>query len=209
MNTRLINWIWHVRGSLALAPGQTSEDALDRLDPLFRQTGTRHERAGDTLSFRKKDQPAQDKMSVFDEGTLRVGRGPTGPVLEYHLISRALLFCFLAPVLFLCISQVTVAVGKLQKPETEAADKAKKEADAKKKAAREAKMRLNPIDQLLGAPAPEKPSKKDKDKEDGDKKPSPTAAYVFAGIFAALYLIGRVLEDKMVKTLFRKRLLGT
>jgi hypothetical protein len=100
-------------------------------------------------------------------------------------------------------------VGKLQKPETEAADKAKKEADAKKKAAREAKMRLNPIDQFLGAPAPEKPSKKDKDKEDGDKKPSPTAAYVFAGIFAALYLIGRVLEDKMVKTLFRKRLLGT
>ena len=205
MNTRFIDWIWHVRGSLALAPGQTSDDALDRLEPLFRQTGTRHERADATLTFRKKDQPAQDKMSVFDEGTLRIEHDATGPVLRYHLISRALLFCFLAPVLFLCISQVTIAVGKLEQPKNELADKAKKEAAEKKKAAREAQMKLNPIDKFLGAPEPEKSSKKDK-KED-DKKPSPTAAYVFAGIFAALYLIGRVLEAKMVKTLFRKRLL--
>jgi len=43
-------------------------DAFDRLDPLFRQTGTSHERTDDTLVFRKKDQAAQDKMSIFDGG---------------------------------------------------------------------------------------------------------------------------------------------
>ncbi len=68
MNLRFIDWIWHVRGSLALAPGQSGDDAFDRLDPLFRQVGTSHERTDDTLVFRKKDQAAQDKMSVFECG---------------------------------------------------------------------------------------------------------------------------------------------
>jgi len=62
----------------------------------------------------------------------------------------------------------------------------------------------------LGSPAPEKPKKDgtDKSKED-DKKPSPTSAYVFAAIFAALYVVGRILEARLVKGLFRKSLLGT
>lgn len=213
MIPRFIDWIWHIRGSLALAPGQSGEDAFDRLDPLFRQTGTSHERTNDMLTFSKKDQAAQDKMSVFDSGVMTIERDATGSVLRYHLVSRALLFCFLAPILFLGFAQLTVLVGNLQKPSTEAADKAKK--DKKKDEA----LPQHWIDKALGAPAPEKPKKDEKDskaKKDGkdkkkedDDKPSPTPAYVFAGIFATLYVAGRVLEDRLIKRLFRKKLLGS
>jgi hypothetical protein len=66
---------------------------------------------------------------------------------------------------------------------------------------------LNPVDNFLGAPAPEKPKKDDAGGGHG-KKASPTAAYVFAGIFAALYVIGRILEDRLIRTVFRKALLS-
>ena len=209
MNSRFTDWIWHVRGSLALAPGQSADDAFDRLDPLFQQSGTSRERASDTLTFRKKDQAAQDKMAIFDGGVLQVEPGAAGPVLRYRLASRMLLYCFLAPLLFLAFAQLTVVVGKLQEPATQAEKKAAAAAKAKKKAAAEklASMPMNPIDKALGAPPPEKP-KKDKDKKDDDK-PSSTAAYVFAVIFATLYVVGRLLEDRLVKSLFRKRLLGS
>jgi hypothetical protein len=200
VNLRFIDWIWHVRGSLALAPGQSSDRAFDRLGPLFRQTGTSHERTNDTLTFRKKDQAAQDKMSIFDGGVLRIERGAAGAVLRYHLTSRALLFCFLAPLLFLGIAQFTIAVVKFQKPSTAAAKSEKKDAQ----------VLLNPIDKALGAPAPEKPKKDGADKAEGkNKKPSPTPAYVFAAIFAFLYVAGRILEDRLIKAQFRKRLLDS
>jgi hypothetical protein len=204
VDPRLFDWIWHVRGRVALGPGQTSDDAFARLDPLFREAGTSHERTGDTLSFRKKDQAAQDKMSVFDGGVLQieagaVENGTPGPVLRYDLTSRALLFCFLLPLLFLGFAQLTIASGKFETPPT-AAEKA---AAAAKKA-KKAEMPMHPLDKALGAPAPKK-ADADKDK---DKKPSPTPAYVFAAIFAVLYLIGRVLEARLVKSLFRKTLLG-
>jgi hypothetical protein len=201
VNLRFIDWIWHVRGSLALAPDLSRADAFDRLDPVFRQTGTSHDRADDMLVFRKKDAAAQDKMSIFDSGTLKIEDGPAGTVLRYHLISRALLFCFLAPLLFIGFAQLTIVVGERQK----AAAAAKAEKAAKKPEL--AALPMNPIDKALGAPAPEKPKKK-KDGE-GKKKPSPTPAYVLAGMFATLYVIGRVLEDRLVKSLFRKRLLCT
>jgi hypothetical protein len=202
VNLRFIDWIWHVRGSLALAPGQSSDEAFDRLELLFHAVGTSHERTGDTLSFRKKDPAAQDKMAVFDSGILKVEKGASGPVLRYRMASRALLFCFLAPLLFLGFAQLTIVLGKLEKPSTEASDKAKK---AEKK---ETVVPLNPVDKFLGAPAPEKPKKDDKDKPGGrDKKPSPTPAYVFAAMFAILYVVGRILEDRLAKSLFRTRLL--
>jgi hypothetical protein len=130
-----------------------------------------------------------------------------GAVLHYHLISRALLLCFLAPLLFLGFAQLTIFVGNLEKASAEAAGKDAK--SAKKDDKKDVALPFNPIDKFLGAPAPEKPKKDGKDKDSGKKKPSATAAYVFAGIFAALYLVGRVLEDKLVKRLFRKRLLGS
>ncbi len=210
MNTRFIDWIWHVRGSLTLAPDQSCEDAFDRLDPLFRQTGTSHERTNGTLTFRKKDQAAQDKMSIFDGGVLQIERGMAGFVLSYDLTSRALLFCFLAPLLFLGIAQLTIAMNAIEKPSVAAMGKSGKASGAKQKAAPEkAAVPMNPIDKALGAPAPEKPGKNGADKPEGrDKKPSPTPAYVFAAIFATLYVVGRILEDRLVKSLFKKRLLG-
>ena len=210
---RLISWIWHVRGSLALPPAQSSEDAFDRLAPLFREAGTRHERIDDTLTFHKKDPTAQDKMSVFDRGVSRIEKDTAGPILRYHLVSRALLFCFLLVPLFLGIAQFTIALGKFQKPTSEVAGTSGKAADASNKspakadADKAAPVPLHPIDKFLGAPEPEKPKKGDEDKPGRrDKKPSPTPAYVFAGIFATLYAVGRILEDRLVKTLFKKRL---
>lgn len=198
VNLRLIDWIWNVRGSVPLPPGQSSEDAFERLDPLFQEYGTTHERTSDTLTFTKKDQPAQDKMSVFDAGVLQIEQNASGAVLRYRMSSRALLFCFLAPLLFVGFGQLNIALGKLEGQKTEAADKAKK--DKKKDEVRE----LHPIDKFLGAPAPEKP-KKDKEKED---KHSPTSAYVFACLFALLYGVGRILEDRLIKSRFRKLLNG-
>ena len=199
---RYIDWIWHVRGSLPLPPGLSHAEAFDRLDPVFRETGTTRDRADDVLVFAKKDQAAQDKMSIFDSGTLRIEEDPAGTVLRYHLISRALLFCFFAPLLFLGLAQLTIVVAKHEKAVAAAEAKAGKKPKKPEKAA----LPLNPIDQALGAPAPEKP-KKDKDKDD-KKGPSPTAAYVFAGIFATLYVVGRILEAWLVRSLFRKRLAG-
>jgi hypothetical protein len=197
---RFIDGIWHVEGSLPLAPGQSVDDAFDRLEPLFRQTGTTRERTGDTLSFRKEIQAAQDKMAVFDGGVLRIEQDAPGLMLRYRLASRALLFCFLAPLLFLAFAQATIVLGKFEKARTEA--------KGKKPEVKKPPVVLNPIDKALGAPEPDPPKKKGKKDED-DKKPSPTPGYVFAGIFAALYAVGRILEDRRIKALFRKSLLGT
>ncbi|WDF74619.1 hypothetical protein [Novosphingobium sp. KACC 22771] len=194
---RHIDWIWHVRGQIPLPPGQSGDETLDRLTPLFRQTGTSHQRHQDTLSFRKKDPAAQDKMSVFDSGVLWVENS----LLRYDLISRALLYCFLAPLLFLGFAQAIITINDLQKAPAELTAKAKHKP--------EAVLPLNPIDKALGAPEPDKPGSEGGDEEGPkSKKPSPTPAYVFAGIFVALYLIGRVLEDRLVKSLFRKTVAG-
>lgn len=202
VNLRFIDWIWNVRGRVPLAPQQSSDDAFNKLDPLFREYGTTHERSGDTLTFSKKDQPAQDKMSVFDAGVLKIEQGVAGAVLQYRMSSRALLFCFCLPLLFLFFAQATIAIGEYRKASTEAAEKAKK-AEKKEPTVRE----LHPIDKFLGAPAPEKPKKDGAEKRE-DKKHSPTSAYVFASLFAALYVIGRILEQWLVKSLFRKTLKG-
>jgi len=217
VNLRFVDWIWHIRGTLALPPGQSGGEAFTRLDPLFGETGTSYDRTGDTLTFRKKDPAAQDKMSVFNGGTLRIETGAEGPVLRYHLISRSLLFCFFAPLLFLAFGQLTLTLAKYQKPPEVAATKAGKPGDAAKKPgdkaaaktdAKAADVPMNPIDKFLGAPAPDK--KKDGEKGGKrNKKPSATAAYVFASFFAILYVVGRILEDRLVRRLFRRKLAGS
>jgi hypothetical protein len=201
VNLGFIDRIWHVRGSLALAPGQSGHDAFDRLEPLFQQTGTSHERADNLLTFRKKDSAAQDKMAVFDNGVLRIESATICPMLHYDLTSRALLFCFVAPLFFLGIAGLTLAINKLEQPAAEAAAKAEKA--TKKAKVEKPPAQLHPFDKALGAPEPDR-----KKKKSPDKKPTATPAYVFAGIFVALYLIGRFLEDWLVKRLFRKRLAG-
>lgn len=231
---RFIHWIWHVKGSVPLAPGQSAEAAFERLDPLFQEQGTTYERTGDTLTFRKKGQPAQDRMSVFDRGQLSIRPGEGTQVLHYRLTSRALLFCFLAPLLFLAFAGLSIALATIDKPT--AAEIAEQKKKAKEEELRFAKLPQNPIDKFLGAPAPPMPKdedekdkkakadetaeegglfaslfgsgggEEDKEEESGDH--SPTPAYVFAGIFAVLYLVGRFLEPWLVRRLFRRRLQG-
>jgi len=218
MNLRFVDWIWHIRGSVPLASGQSSDEAFERLEPLFRERDTSHDRTHDALTFRKSNQAPQDKMSIFDGGVLRIEQGAAGPVLRYDMTSKILLFCFLAPLLFLAFAQLNIAIGVLDKPTAaeEAAEKKKKEEDEKKQAARQ----LHPIDRFLGAPAPEKPKtdaekkkeeakKKAAGEEEEDEGPSPTSSYVFAAIFAALYVGGRTLEAWLARRLFKKRLLAS
>jgi hypothetical protein len=200
VNLSFIDWIWHVRGSLPLAPGQSSKDAFDRLDPLFQQRGTSRQVTNGILTFSKKDQAAQDKMSIFDGGTLQIDRGATGSVLRYHLISRALLLCFLAPFVFLGIAQLTIAINNFDKGPPAAA----KSPAAKKPAA----VPMNPVDKFLHAPAPDTSNKDGMGKKKGGK-PTPTPAYVFATFFAILYVVGRILEDRLIRAVFRKSLLET
>lgn len=211
VNLSFFDQIWHVTGSLTLAPGQSSDDAFDRLAPLFDQPGTSHERNDDTLTFRKRDQAAQDKMAIYDSGTLRIEHGPAGAVLRWRLKSRALLFCFLAPLLFLAFAQFSVVVNQYDKPTP--AEIAAEEKKAEEREKRNAERQLHPIDQFLGAPAPEKPKKDEKsekdekaEKEEAEDRHSPTPAYVFAGLFAALYVAGRVIEDRRIRRRFRKSL---
>jgi hypothetical protein len=204
--------IWHVRGRVELPPGQSAETAFARLDPLFQQTGTRHERNGDTLTFAKKDPASQDRMASWDSGVLRIAASEGGLVLRYHLVSRMMLFCFLMPLVFLGFAQLAISFGKAEPPEDKAAATAKPGDKAKKPEKKDdPELKLNPVDEFLGAPAPEtkaerEKKKKEKKNEPPEKKPSPTPAYVFAGIFAALYLVGRFLEPWLVNRLFRRRL---
>lgn len=205
---RWISSIWHIHGEIPLPAGQTADEAFAKMDPLFAHPGTTHARMGDVVMVTKKDPLAQDPLSIVDAGTLQVLPTGDGSVLRYHLISRALLYCFLAPLLFLAVGQLTVFLGSFEKPKAE--EKAKKDGKGKK-----GEIQLNPVDKFFGAPAPEKPKDekkgaKDKktDGEDGKDKFSPTPAYVFVGIFAALWLLGRLLEPWLIKRRFQRTLAG-
>lgn len=199
---RLIDWIWTARGEVPLPAGQSGDAALALVQPAIDGPGTTLVREGCALHYTKTDPAAQDRLSVFEKGTLRIAPGPAGPVLRYRLSSRILLFCFMLPLLFAGFGQLTLVTAEYKKAATEA--KAKLAPDKAKKDEKVAE--LNPIDKMLGAPAPEKP----KDGEGGSRKrkPSATAAYVFSGIFAFLYLVGRFLEPWLVRRLLRRSLLN-
>jgi len=205
VTSRLIEWIWHINGSLALAPAQSSDEAFERLDPMFQARGTTYHRSGDRLTFQKSNTAPQDKMSIFDSGFLQVEESSDGAVLRYKLKSKALLFCFLAPLLFLAFAQITIAVGGIEKSDVEETAKKEEEDPAEKYAS----VPLHPIDKFLGAPEPEAPKKDKEEGEAKDKKgPSPTPAYVFASLFAILYIVGRILESWLIRTRFKKQLEG-
>jgi len=141
---RAIDWIWHVRGTLALPARPTSFHALE---PVFEERGTTLERAPDTLVFHKDNPDSQDKLASFEHGTLQFVETDAGPALRYDLTSHPLLWCFVAPAPFAALAYVA--------------------------------------------------------------QPMRIPGYVFAGIFAALYLAGRIIEQRNAHKLFRERLLGT
>ncbi|WP_230280693.1 hypothetical protein [Croceicoccus sp. Ery15] len=199
------DWIWHVRDSVELPAGQSPKEALDRLEPLFHERGTSFERHGNTISFGKKGQPAQDRMSVFDRGELVVESDGTASRLSYHLVSRAFLYCFFAPLLFLAFAQMNTLVRDYER--ASAAAEMAAEGDKAKEEKEDKILPQSPIDKFLGAPTPEMPDK-DKEKDLDKIGPSPTPAYVFACIFVVLYIGGRILETRLVKRLFRRRMRG-
>ncbi len=200
---RWIESIWRIRGHIDLPAGHSASTAYDLLKPLFETPGTTHDHASDGLSFSKKDPPAQDRLAVFDGGRLTIAETESGPVLRYDLMSRFLLACFLAPFLFLAFGQLSIAAAEYQKAKSEASKGEKKEKDKEKP-----EIVLNPFDIVLGAPAPKTRKQMKAEKEEKEKEPpSALPANIFAGIFAFLYVLGRILEERLVRSLFRKQFL--
>lgn len=199
MKLRYLDWIWRIRGTLPIEPARSADQAFDRLEDLFKEKNTSYRIHGDTLTFTKKNQLAQDKMSIFDSGTLQVSHG----VLRYDMMSRALLACFLAPLFFFALGHAGVAIDQWRNPPEVA--KAKAEAAKKRSLVKPEDVPMSPVDKFLGAPVPEK-------KKDGEeigkrnRKPSMTTAYTYMGIFFALWIAGRILEHKLIHGRFRKKL---
>lgn len=200
VNLPFIDVIWRVRGELPLQSPIAAEDALGRLDPLFRTPGTTFAVEEDTLTYSKHNPAAQDKLATFTRGALQIDQREQGTFLRYDLSSTALLLCFLAPLLFLAFAQLAVAANAWEKSSVEASEKSEKD-DEKPKPLR----KLNPVDEFLGAPEPEDPSKKKDEKKD-EGRHSPKPGYVLAGLFFAIYLVGRFLEPWLIRKRFREAL---
>lgn len=195
----LIDHIWRVRGELPLDPALSPDEAFARIDPLLRTPGTEITAAHERLSYSKHNPAAQDRLATFTRGSFRIERSGAGSVLRFDLFSHALLLCFLAPLLFIGFAQLAVAINTWEKAGTEAAAKPKE--DDKPKPVKT----LNPVDQFLGAPAPEDPNKKKDEKKD-EGRHSPEGGYFMAGLFALIYLVGRWLEPWLVRRRLRDAL---
>lgn len=203
MNLPYIDRIWRTQGELRLDEALSPQEAFARLDPLFQAPGTQLTVDGDTLSYAKRNPAAQDKLATFTRGTLRVEQRGGNVWLRFDLSSTALLLCFLAPLLFLGFAQLAVAANAWEKANA-VAEKA--EADEDKDKAKPVR-KLNPIDEMLGAPPPEDPNKKkDKEKDKDKGRHSPKPGYVLAGLFAVIYLVGRMLEPWLIRRTFRTAL---
>lgn len=198
----LIDNIWRVRGEVPLDPAMSATEAFARIDPLLRTPGTDVSEESGVLAYAKHNPAAQDKLATFTRGRMWIEQAGAGAVLRFDLFSHALLLCFLAPLLFLGFAQMASAINAWEASGAEAAAKTEKKDDKPKQV-----RKLHPIDQFLGAPAPEDPSKKkkkDEKKEEG--RHSPTEGYVIAGIFAAIYLAGRWLEPFLLRRRLRAAL---
>lgn len=202
-----IDMIWRVRGEVPIDSSLSPDEAFARLDPLLRSPGTTMAAEGNALTYAKHNPAAQDKLATFTRGRLWIERAGAGAVLRFDLFSHALLLCFLAPLLFLGFAQLAVTVNAYEKAAAEASEKDKGK-DKKDEDKPKPVKKLNPIDEFLGAPAPEDPNKK-KDKKDEDEgRHSPEPGYFLAGLFAALYLLGRWLEPWLVRRRFRAALMA-
>lgn len=196
-----IDLIWRVRGEVPVDPSLSPEEAFARLDPLLRTPGTGLAIEGGALVYAKHNPAAQDPFATFTRGRLWIERAGAGAVLRFDLFSHALLLCFLAPLLFLGFAQLAESINAYEKATAEASEKDKKDEDKPKPV-----RKLHPVDEFLGAPAPEDPNKK-KDKKDEDEgRHSPEPGYFLAGLFAALYLLGRWLEPWLARRRFRAAL---
>lgn len=202
-----IDRIWRAEGDITIAEQLSPDEAFARLDPLFQTPGSDYAVEGDTLGYVKRNPAAQDKLATFTKGTFRVAPAAGGGTrLFFDVTSTALLLCFLAPLLFLGFAQLAHAVNDYERAKTEATASAK---DKKDEAKDKPVPQLHWIDQMLGAPAPKDP-KADKDKKKEPKeKIKTTPAYVLAGLFFVIYLVGRFLEPWLLKRTLRAALTGS
>lgn len=199
----LFDNIWRVRGAVPIDPALSPEEAFARIDPLLRTPGTTMSEEGGVLTYTKRNPQAQDKLATFTGGRMWIEPAGAGAVLRFDLFSHALLLCFLAPLLFLGFAQMAIAINAWEASGAEASERAEKKEEKKPPVVK----KLNPVDEFLGAPAPDDPSKK-KGAKDKDGRHSPDEGYVLAGIFAAIYLVGRWLEPFLVRRRLRAALAG-
>lgn len=199
----LIDNIWRVRGEVPIDPGMSPAEAFARIDPLLRTPGTTMSEEGGVLTYTKRNPAAQDKLATFTRGRMWIEQAGAGAVLRFDLFSHALLLCFLTPLLFLGFAQMAITINEWEAAGAEASEKAEKK-DEKPKPVK----KLNPVDEFLGAPAPEDPNKKKTDEKKDEGRHSPDEGYALAGIFAAIYLVGRWLEPFLVRRRLRAALAG-
>lgn len=213
-----IDRIWRAASSIELDPVLPTREAFERLAPLFDTQGTEVALDGNALTYVKTNPAAQDKLATFTSGTLLIteDEAHNATRLSYEVGSTALFICFLAPLAFLAFGQFAELINAIEKPALIAEKAAEEE---KKKEETEEKLELHWIDQMLGAPERKPRGEDDEERarkdgrEDGredevEGNHSPTTAYVFAGIFFAIYLVGRALEPYLLKRTFRAALAG-
>ena len=210
--------IWRVNSSLTLDEPLEAHEVFEKLDPLFQEQGTQYSVEGDTLTYVKENPNAQDRLATFTSGTLRAEQTASGTRLSFSVASTALFLCFLAPLFFLAVGQFAYMINELEKPgliEKQAELEAEKEEwEAKKE------IEYHWIDQLLGASKQQRSDEDEETKErregaarEGEEEEdevegnhSPETAYVFAGIFFVIFLVGRVLEPYLLKRTFKAHL---
>lgn len=201
-----VDRIWRTRGSIVLEEQLEPREALSRLAPMFDREEVELDSDDTTVTFRKANPEAQHKLATFSSGTLHLANRDGRTELDYDAKSPALLLVFFAPLLFVALGQANVGLGMLEK-EMSAGSRDKQEEQEDEEGPGE----LHWIDQMLGAPAPEKPDEAEKEerkKEEEEEKNSPENAYGLAAIFAFLYLVGRWLEPRLLKKTLRNALSG-
>ena len=216
-----IDRIWRVSGELALEDISSPREAFARLDPLFKAQDTTISVDGDTLTYVKKNPAAQDKLATFTSGHLHYDAGnsaDSGARITWDLGSTALFLTFLAPFAFLAFGQLTVLINEFEKPAV-LEKMAEREREKEEEKAKGEAIELHWFDQMMGVPQPGSPDeekaeeeargeavREDAEDEEIDYNHSPETAYVLAGIFAVIFLVGRVLEPWLIKRTFRAAL---
>lgn len=103
----IVDFLWHLRGSVALDGAASNQAALDRLEQLLeRQRKPVAERTATGVSFdaplwSDAFGPNWHAMVIFDQGRLWIDQGRAGRVLRYNLRSlHGFVFCLFASVMF-------------------------------------------------------------------------------------------------------------
>jgi hypothetical protein len=99
----MLDFVWHLRGSIALDAGSADEIALARLERLLeRQRKSVSQRGARCLSFddpiwRNPFQPGGLAMGIYDRGWFWIEPGLEGRKLRYDLRSlHGMIFCSVA-----------------------------------------------------------------------------------------------------------------